>query len=190
MSTVIYEYGFLYYLVWVAEAAWAAGSVFECLKQSDHPWLFGNWWQSEKPNEPLQLIGIGVRLSRTANIEDGVGNTSDTVEFRGSLIRIRSENGSPLAGTIPERLLTTSSASLLAFLRIERWFVRLRETVFLTTIERFPSLFLNRKTHDIEKVELPSKTWTKSDVNLGTYGPGRPVGVELNPSELERSESA
>jgi hypothetical protein len=57
------------------------------------PWLFGNWWQSEDPNGPLQLIGIGVRLSRTANIEDGEGNTSESVRLRGSLIRVRSENG-------------------------------------------------------------------------------------------------
>ena len=61
-------------------------------KQSLRPWLFGNWWQSENPNGPLQLIGIGVRLSKTANIEDGEGNTSETVRLRGSLIRVRSEN--------------------------------------------------------------------------------------------------
>lgn len=57
------------------------------------PWLFGNWWRSNEVENPLQLIGVGVRLSRAANIEAAEGNTSDLVKLRGSLIRVRSDDG-------------------------------------------------------------------------------------------------
>lgn len=55
------------------------------------PWIFGNWWRTEGPGGPPQLIGLGVRLSTTANIEDAVGNTDKCVALRGSLIRIRTK---------------------------------------------------------------------------------------------------
>jgi len=53
------------------------------------PWLFGNWWRSDDPDLPLQLVGLGVRIGRTGGIEGAVGNSGDTVVFRGTQIRIR-----------------------------------------------------------------------------------------------------
>jgi len=57
------------------------------------PWLFGNWWRSEDLNLPPQLVGIGVRLSTTAHIEDGIGNDEHNVALRGSNIRVRTQDG-------------------------------------------------------------------------------------------------
>jgi hypothetical protein len=57
------------------------------------PWLFGNWWKSPLSGEPTQLIGLGVRLGTGPSVEEAVGNTNEEVIFRGSYIRIRTDNG-------------------------------------------------------------------------------------------------
>ena len=70
---------------------------------SVRPWLFGNWWKTRDSSATLQLIGLGVRLARTPNIEDAEGNgreihydTGDTrvdLHYHGSFLRIRTEDG-------------------------------------------------------------------------------------------------
>jgi hypothetical protein len=55
------------------------------------PWIFGNWWTFGTPEKPLQLIGMGVRLSKTPKIEDAEGN-SPQVHLRGSNLRFRTDN--------------------------------------------------------------------------------------------------
>ena len=71
--------------------------------QSVRPWLFGNWWEVDGPGGSLQLIGIGVRVGPTPNIEDAEGNrmavtlengdVRDFIEYRGSYLRIRTDDG-------------------------------------------------------------------------------------------------
>jgi hypothetical protein len=64
------------------------------------PWLYGNWWSAAGEGSPTKLVGLGVRLGTTANIEDGEGNfpkTSDGqsvvhVYFHGSHIRIATDD--------------------------------------------------------------------------------------------------
>ena len=55
------------------------------------PWIYGNWWTLGTPGKPLQLIGMGVRLSKTPYIEDAEGN-SPQVHLRGSNLRFRTDN--------------------------------------------------------------------------------------------------
>ena len=57
------------------------------------PWLFGNWWKHENPDLPPQLIAMGVRISKTPNLEDAAGNSSERVQLRGTLMRIRARPG-------------------------------------------------------------------------------------------------
>lgn len=68
------------------------------------PWLFGNWWASNDGVGPLQLVGLGVRLSRTPLMEDAEGNgkevyypdTGDTrvdLHFHGTFLRILADDG-------------------------------------------------------------------------------------------------
>jgi len=71
--------------------------------QSVRPWLFGNWWEVDGPGGSLQLIGIGVRIGPTPNIEDAEGNkiaetlengdVIDSIQYRGSYLRIRTDDG-------------------------------------------------------------------------------------------------
>ena len=60
---------------------------------SVQPWLYGNWWEMENHDRPLQLLGLGVRLGVNAGIHSGEGNTSDQVWLRGSHLRIRTDDG-------------------------------------------------------------------------------------------------
>jgi hypothetical protein len=70
---------------------------------SIRPWLFGNWWKLRDSSATLQLIGLGVRLSRTPNIEDAEGNGKEIhydngnirvdLYYHGTLLRIRTEDG-------------------------------------------------------------------------------------------------
>jgi hypothetical protein len=62
-------------------------------KPTLRPWLFGNWWRAENPNLPPQLVGLGVRISKSPNIEDAIGNNEENVILRGSLIRVRAQEG-------------------------------------------------------------------------------------------------
>jgi hypothetical protein len=61
------------------------------------PWLYGNWWTlgdlSEGPYHLPQLIGIGVRLAKTPKIHDAEGNSNKMVTYRGSGLRIRTDDG-------------------------------------------------------------------------------------------------
>ncbi|KAL4897583.1 heterokaryon incompatibility protein-domain-containing protein [Aspergillus ambiguus] len=94
------------------------------------PWLFGNWWASNEGVGPLQLVGLGVRLSRTPLIEDAEGNgeeiyypgtesTRVNLHFHGTFLRILADDDSPLANVIPGRLRTTDFASDLSMRRLE-----------------------------------------------------------------------
>lgn len=73
---------------------------------SVRPWLFGNWWKSTKTthaNAPLQLMGLGVRLSQSPNIEDAEGNGEKIVYsegntrvdlfYHGTFLRLRADDG-------------------------------------------------------------------------------------------------
>lgn len=67
------------------------------------PWLFGNWWKSRNSSGPLQLIGLGVRLATTPNMEDAEGNGNEIyypngnpridLYYHGTFLRIRTEDG-------------------------------------------------------------------------------------------------
>jgi hypothetical protein len=61
------------------------------------PWLYGNWWMLERPREGMdavhQLVGIGVRVSRTPNIADAEGNSSEMIFYRGSQLRVYTNDG-------------------------------------------------------------------------------------------------
>jgi hypothetical protein len=64
------------------------------------PWLFGNWWKMEDSTDDLysdysfpQLIGIGVRVSKSPRIHDAEGNSEEEVIYRGSGLRIRIYDG-------------------------------------------------------------------------------------------------
>ncbi|KAK4233393.1 heterokaryon incompatibility protein-domain-containing protein [Achaetomium macrosporum] len=72
----------------------------DCLR----PWLFGNWWKDT--NGRLQLIGLGVRLAPTPHIHDAEGNDGSTVHYRGSFLRIRTDD---------------NQSSALGLRRIRRW---------------------------------------------------------------------
>lgn len=68
---------------------------------SIRPWLFGNWWKA--CSGPLQLMGLGVRLAATPNVEDAEGNGDENrfedgrayinIRYYGSYLRIRMEDG-------------------------------------------------------------------------------------------------
>jgi hypothetical protein len=67
------------------------------------PWLYGGWWRYGEEGPADLLIGLGVRVGRTARIEDGEGNTRsmrtedgklhDRVTFRGTHLRLRTKGG-------------------------------------------------------------------------------------------------
>jgi hypothetical protein len=62
------------------------------------PWLFGNWWVrcddlNEGFDQTRQLIGIGVRLGKTPPIHNAEGNSKEEVIYRGSGLRIRTDDG-------------------------------------------------------------------------------------------------
>jgi len=62
------------------------------------PWLFGNWWVldghlDEGFGQTRQLIGIGVRLGKTPPIHNAEGNSKEEVIYRGSGLRIRTDDG-------------------------------------------------------------------------------------------------
>jgi hypothetical protein len=76
---------------------------------SVRPWLYGNWWQRDFPSPQLQLMGLGVRLAATPNIEDAEGNdtsvpdpggdfgeTLGNIYWHGSYLRIKTEDGMSL----------------------------------------------------------------------------------------------
>jgi hypothetical protein len=58
------------------------------------PWLYGNWWALDSnPEVGSQLIGMGVRLGTGPEIEAAEGNTEDKVVYRGSQLRLRTDDG-------------------------------------------------------------------------------------------------
>jgi hypothetical protein len=80
------------------------------------PWLFGNWWKQDSAGSSLQLMGLGVRLAATPNVEDAEGNNTEThfpdgrtltgayypngrtmrnIYWHGSYLRIRMQDGMP-----------------------------------------------------------------------------------------------
>jgi hypothetical protein len=59
------------------------------------PWLFGNWWiLGDLSDQTPQLIGIGARLAKTPRIHDAEGNPKEKVIYRGSALRIRTDDRS------------------------------------------------------------------------------------------------
>jgi hypothetical protein len=103
--------------------------------ENDHavrPWLFGSWWDlGEVEAKQQQLVGLGVRLGRSAEIEHGEGNKAgvrgsdgsveDFITLRGTFLRLRTRADSPFASYIPGRLVTKDSSSPLAQQRIRGW---------------------------------------------------------------------
>ncbi|KIM99406.1 hypothetical protein OIDMADRAFT_56541 [Oidiodendron maius Zn] len=103
--------------------------------ENDHairPWLFGSWWDlGEVEAKQQQLVGLGVRLGRSAEIENGEGNKAgermadgsaqDSIKLRGTFLRLRTRADSPFASYIPGRLVTKDSSSPLAYQRIRKW---------------------------------------------------------------------
>jgi hypothetical protein len=60
---------------------------------SVRPWLYGNWWALDaNPNVGSQLIGMGVRLGTGPEPEAAEGNTKDQVLYRGSQLRLRTDD--------------------------------------------------------------------------------------------------
>lgn len=58
------------------------------------PWLYGNWWALDSDVDAgPQLIGIGVRLGTRPEIEAAEGNTKHKVWYRGSHLRLRTDDG-------------------------------------------------------------------------------------------------
>ena len=67
------------------------------------PWLYGNWWKRDPSDSSLQLMGLGVRLAATSNIEDAEGNdtmfrppdgrTLRNIIWHGSYLRVITEDG-------------------------------------------------------------------------------------------------
>ncbi|OQV03642.1 hypothetical protein CLAIMM_08660 [Cladophialophora immunda] len=85
------------------------------------PWLFGSWYKSPFTDRPLQLIGLGVRLGTGPSIETAEGNSNDDVRIRGTFLRIRTDDDSDLATTVPGRLRTNDQGSAIAIQRIKKW---------------------------------------------------------------------
>lgn len=73
---------------------------------SVQPWLFGNWWKraevdSEDDDESeLQLIGLGIRLSRTPETDD-VKTRRGVHRYRGTYLRIRTDSSMFVAALVP-----------------------------------------------------------------------------------------
>ena len=76
---------------------------------SVRPWLFGNWWRPRSPDDPWQLMGLGVRLAATPHIEDAEGNGKEIevggnrgldIRFHGSYMRVRTDDGTCIATVI------------------------------------------------------------------------------------------
>lgn len=61
-------------------------------------WLYGNWWAERPRMVPSQLMGLGVRLGNSPNIEDGEGNNLNNeggyrnIRFHGSQIRMKTDD--------------------------------------------------------------------------------------------------
>lgn len=84
-------------------------------------WLFGNWWKIPGDNSSRQLIGLGVRLGTGPRDVDADGNSEESITYRGSNLRIRTDNSSALAAVIPGRLRTADSKSIIGYKRLENW---------------------------------------------------------------------
>ncbi|KIX95530.1 uncharacterized protein Z520_08650 [Fonsecaea multimorphosa CBS 102226] len=85
------------------------------------PWLFGSWYKSPFTDRRLQLIGLGVRLGTGPSVEEAEGNSNENVRIRGTFLRIRTDDDSDLAKTVPGRLRTNDQGSAIATQRIKNW---------------------------------------------------------------------
>jgi hypothetical protein len=57
------------------------------------PWVFGNWWSTDtSPSTPSLLIGLCVRVGTGPEIEDAEGNTTEQIWYRGTNLRIRTDD--------------------------------------------------------------------------------------------------
>jgi hypothetical protein len=89
---------------------------------SVRPWLSGNWWTLEpKATTRSQLIGMGVRLGTGPEVEAAEGNTEDQVYYRGSHLRLRTDDGDAIGNIIPGRLRTVHKGSSIALARVKSW---------------------------------------------------------------------
>jgi len=61
------------------------------------PWLFGGWWKFRDSANGDQLIGLGVRLSRSPFLEHAEGNALgvrvNSIALRGTHLRLRVAEG-------------------------------------------------------------------------------------------------
>ncbi|KAJ5087745.1 HET-domain-containing protein [Penicillium angulare] len=99
----------------------------EFAKDKDvRPWLFGNWWtcspsdnRNDADVDDLRLIGLGVRLGQTP--ENTEGTATGGPRYRGTYLRIRTDDTTDMTSIIPGRLRMAVYSSDLALKRIRRW---------------------------------------------------------------------
>jgi hypothetical protein len=65
---------------------------------TDKVWLYGNWWKQSDDYRPgseegLNLMGIGVRFAKSGSIHDAPGCNQDTINLRGSPLRVCTSDG-------------------------------------------------------------------------------------------------
>ncbi len=59
------------------------------------PWLFGSLYRSPFQDKSHWLVGLGVRLGTGPGVEDAEGNSVETINRRGTFLRIRTDDGTP-----------------------------------------------------------------------------------------------
>ena len=57
------------------------------------PYIFGSWWRLRGSQSPDQLVGLGVRLGRTPNLVDALGNSRECQVLHGTHLRLRVPDG-------------------------------------------------------------------------------------------------
>jgi hypothetical protein len=57
------------------DETWRTRPAYEFLNDTEaRAWLYGGWWYSEPHKEKLQLLGLGVRIGKSADLASGEGN--------------------------------------------------------------------------------------------------------------------
>ncbi|EHK25914.1 uncharacterized protein TRIVIDRAFT_79618 [Trichoderma virens Gv29-8] len=92
------------------------------------PWLYGNWYLLAQPESrlldatfKLQLVGIGVRISKLPFMHDCKTYGRRATHLRGSSLRVFTDEADPAARHVPGRLREMFPASRKAFERLGKW---------------------------------------------------------------------